>query len=152
MSIQKTSQIVFGLILAALVSGIEYTFWTTDYDATHDVIVASGPVTNKFATEEYSCGSKKRYMCVDYYLDVNGSRVNVNRNVFLTNSVGDNVTLTRTYKTRDSSAGFDLLISFLHFVICALIVTLTLVYIGARIIWLLTASDDMSFKDFTNRS
>lgn len=95
MDIQKLSrQILLSLLVTLFVVSNIVTL-TNDRGEQVTSHVATGLIQSKFEND-YSCGSKGRYICYNRYFVINNERVSVNLDTFTKWSAGESVVLTTT--------------------------------------------------------
>lgn len=148
MTFKTVSRIVLIVITLSILSIAEWTYWTTDYNKTQTYTLIQGPLDNKFASEEYACGSKKRYTCVDYYFVKDFTRYEVDQKLFTTTAVGDYVHLTKTVSVGNS--GLEHVSRIIHWITAIGLFALTWVFGGLFIIWAVSHSDRVSFTEYLN--
>lgn len=146
MKYKHFSQLVLVFILGLFALLVEYNYWTTDYNATYDVTVVNSVVTDKFESEPYACGSKKRYTCIERFLVFDGKKVEVSDDVFTSTRIGETVHLTRTYSV-DHGPWVEIA-RFIHWFGLIVGAVVFLVMAIAFVIWSVSESDKKSFKQF----
>ncbi len=145
MTNQQKALCIVIVLLVSMFSCAEYTYWTTDYDATTTTHLVTGKVEDAHG-KDYPCGSKGRYSCFAGYVVINGNKYEINEEAYKTTDVGDIVSLNKVESVPET---FGQKIAFITHV---LLVVIILVVLGFFILsgtwWALCHSNTTKYIDY----